>query len=219
MGQRRTFDSIWGGANMKLTSLLKIAAGIMALLAGEAGASTITFENSLGVDQHLITTDGFNVAISSPNYILKYGAGLTCGPPCTTNGTVDLYAFGGTVTVTAVDGSAFSLQSFDAAAMFTQRGGRTWTLAGIFAGGSTITSTFTETEAQAAAFQTFSPLGFVGLASLTFSADNNFALDNIALAASPVPGPIVGAGLPGLVMALGGLVVLSRRRRNQAAAA
>jgi hypothetical protein len=38
------------------------------------------------------------------------------------------------------------------------------------------------------------------------------------LAASPVPGPVVGAGLPGVVAALGGLVILSRRRRNQAAA-
>lgn len=36
---------------------------------------------------------------------------------------------------------------------------------------------------------------------------------------APVPGPLAGAGLPGLVMALGGLVILSRRRRNQAATA
>jgi len=32
-----------------------------------------------------------------------------------------------------------------------------------------------------------------------------------------VPGPVVGAGLPGLAVALSGLVLLARRRRNQAA--
>ena len=47
--------------------------------------------------------------------------------------------------------------------------------------------------------------------------DNYLGLDDVSLAA--VPGPIVGAGLPGLVMALGGLVILSRRRRNQASVA
>jgi hypothetical protein len=39
----------------------------------------------------------------------------------------------------------------------------------------------------------------------------------IAVVASSVPSPIVGAGLPGLLTALGGLFILSRRRRNQTA--
>jgi Protein of unknown function (DUF642) len=50
----------------------------------------------------------------------------------------------------------------------------------------------------------------------TDSRDNYLGLDDVGIAA--VPGPIVGAGLPGLVMAFGGLLAW-RRRRNQAAVA
>jgi hypothetical protein len=41
-------------------------------------------------------------------------------------------------------------------------------------------------------------------------------LSNASITVSAVPGPVLGAGLPGLIMACGGLLVLARRRRKEA---
>ncbi len=68
---------------------------------------------------------------------------------------------------------------------------------------------------------------FVALSAFVFriidaktdAGGNDFAIDNLSIQAAAVPGPIVGAGLPGLLMALGGLVALSRRRRSKGAIA
>jgi hypothetical protein len=43
------------------------------------------------------------------------------------------------------------------------------------------------------------------------------SVSSLHKAVSQVPGPIVGAGLPGVVAACGGLLALARRRRRQSA--
>lgn len=46
----------------------------------------------------------------------------------------------------------------------------------------------------------------------TIYADWRIPLDNVSIEVAAVPGPMVGAGLPGLAMALGGLLAWRRRR-------
>jgi hypothetical protein len=59
---------------------------------------------------------------------------------------------------------------------------------------------------------------FVALAGSNAAGANMVCpLGCIAVFSSPVPGPIAGAGLPGLILAAGGLVALARRRRQKIA--
>lgn len=68
---------------------------------------------------------------------------------------------------------------------------------------------------------TFNVIATANASELAFSAHNEpafFDLDDVSVDVASVPGPIAGAGLPGLAMALGG-VLAWRRRRNRPAVA
>ena len=82
----------------------------------------------------------------------------------------------------------------------------------------------TDTFNGAAGSGVFTNIADLGLGPLTsfnveYTINTNGILGEanlgINLSAVSVPGPIVGAGLPGLVVACGGLLALARRRRRQ----
>jgi hypothetical protein len=127
------------------------------------------------------------------------------------------------VTMSAADASLFDLISFDSGSRLRDgevhptQGSSQVQVVGNLTGGGTVSTTFAFDGIQ---FRTFLlPSSFTNLSSVVFtglgSAESpEMLLDNISVTSTAaVPGPVVGAGLPGLIMALGGFLAWRRSRK------
>jgi hypothetical protein len=200
--------------------MLKRALYICACVAGLAGLAVMP--------AHAVTVvvDAFNNS-SSGGAGLATGLNLTIGQTFTvTSSTNDLWSAGGLPRYS--DGSGLTGDRFASASDDSGRpvGSQIGEDFGLWSQHS-ISAPFGSLVGEIAGSFFLIGANFTGQAiasgplSLYYWDSNqgdNFGSITFDVNAAAVPGPIVGAGLPGLVMALGGFVAW-RRRRNQAAAA
>jgi hypothetical protein len=187
-----TSDHCTGGCLGGLTS-----AGTVSVT--ETGTNQLHFAISLATGFSIINTgfDGSFAFDLNPNQTVTY-SNLTAGVTPVGGNPV------GAQNLTQFDGFA----SFEYAVLVDAQGGGH----GI---GPSLSFDLTGSNLTLASLQQNSAGAFFVVDVLSGTTGNTGLVD--ASTATPVPGPVAGAGLPALVMAGGGLLALARRRRQRIA--
>ena len=189
-----------------MKSVITTALALSLFACCDAYADVITFDN---LPTGTIVTNQFPGVSFTGAQVLTAGVNLNPAFPPVSNPNVVFDFLNGTITAT------FTTPVSSVGAFVT---GNTSITESIFRGATMLGSVSTGGANFVDAGTGLPPNIFLSLSNFDITravftdTGNSFTLDNFTF--TPVPGPVGGAGLPGLILACGVLLALARRRRQ-----